>query len=359
MRKVLVILGIVAAVCLTFGYGRIPSLLQADAQDDLPTHRVERTTLTESAVALGTIKAKVGAEVKVGSRLSGVVAELRVNVGDRVAEGETLATLHDEEWRARADLLAAELAAAIANLEYAESDLARMERLSDLVPETDVDDSRRNLRVLRQQVEAARARRNEARIQLGYTVIRAPVSGTIASISTYEGETVAASFSAPTFVTILDLSRLEVQAYVDETDIGRVHEGQAVTFRVDAFPGHELSGVVQAIYPKAQMVNNVVNYVVIIDILDQQGLLIRPEMTAHVNFILEQREDTVTVPRAALLRERGQDLVIVREGEQWVERPVETGLQTPQRIEIVSGLEKGDVIVADKEAWKRRLEAGR
>lgn len=191
---------------------------------------------------------------------------------------------------------------------------------------------------------------------LGYTVIRAPVSGTIASVSTYEGETVAASLAAPTFVTIVDLDRLEVQAYVDETDIGKVTVGQRVAIRVDAFPGRELPGVVRAIYPKAQLVNNVVNYVVLVDIVDTQGLLIRPEMTAHVNFILEQRENVVSVPRNALLREGGQSFVIVRVGDEWRKRPVKTGLQTPQRIEIVSGLKEGETIVADKQAWKDHLE---
>lgn len=357
MKNVLLIVALVFAVVLVVGYTRAPSLFEAESAEALPTLRVGRTTLTDSAVALGTIKSKVGAEVKVGSRVSGVVGRLEVNVGDRVARGDVLATLQDEEWRARVDVLEAELAASEADLDYAESDLARMERLSDVVPQTDIDDARRNLRVLRSRVDAARARLEEARILLGYTVIRAPVPGTIASISTYEGETVAASFATPTFVTIVDLDRLEVQAYVDETDIGRVRQGQGVTFRVDAYPGHELEGVVQAIYPKAQLINNVVNYVVIIDILDRQGLLIRPEMTTHVDFILDEREDVLTVPRSALLHERGEDLVVVREAGRWVERPVEIGLQTPQRVEIVSGLAENEEIVSDKQEWANRSES--
>lgn len=194
---------------------------------------------------------------------------------------------------------------------------------------------------------------------LGYTVIRAPVSGTIASVSTYEGETIAASFAAPTFVTIVDLDRLEVQSYVDENDIGRVRVGQQVTFRVDAFPGKELRGVVRAIYPKAQLVNNVVNYIVIIDITDRAGLKIRPEMTVHVALILAQKENVLTAPRSALLRESGSDHVIVRTGDDWTSRRVQTGLQTPQQIEIVSGLREGDTIVTDKQAWKERTESKR
>jgi RND family efflux transporter MFP subunit len=356
MRKVIIIAALLFAGYLAYSYARSSFLREREQGEDLPTLQVSRETLTESTIATGTVKSKVGAEVKVGSQLSGVVAKLRVNIGDYVSKGDALASLHDAEWRARVDTLKAELAAATAELGYAQGELERMERLADIVPQNQVDNLRRNVAVRQAGVQQARERLAEAQIMLGYTVIRAPVSGTIASVSTYEGETVAASFAAPTFVTIVDLKRLEVQAYVDENDIGKVKSGQRVTFRVDAYPGQELEGVVQAIYPKPQLINNVVTYVVIIDIADTHGLLIRPEMTAHVSFILEQRQGVISVPRNALLREAGQTFVVVRADDQWRKRPVKTGLQTPQRIEILSGLKEGDTIVADKQAWKTHLE---
>lgn len=356
MRWVIIIAGLLLTGFMAFSYAPIRSRFQSREAVELPTLRASRTTLTDSTVAIGTIKSKVGAEVKVGSQLSGVVAELRVNVGDKVSKGEVLASLRDADLRARVDVLRAQLASAIAELEYAENELARMERMTELLPKSQIEDSRRNLKVKRADVERVRASLADAEITLGYTVIRAPVAGTIASVSTYEGETVAASFAAPTFVTIVDLDRLEVQSYVDETDIGKVQTGQRVSFRVDAFPGRELEGMVRAIYPKAQLVNNVVNYVVIIDIVDRQDLLLRPEMTVQVSFILEERENVVSVPRNALFREGGRTFVVVQSAEGWVERPVKTGLQTPQRIEIVSGLKPGETIVADKQAWKNHLE---
>jgi macrolide-specific efflux system membrane fusion protein len=330
--------------------------MRGSKQDSLPTLRVSRETLTESTVAVGTIRPKVGAEVKVGSQVSGIVAQLKVNVGDEVSRGDVLATLRDDEWRARVDVLKADLASAIAEKEYAENELQRTERLSDIIPPLQIENTRRNVKVKQATVERMRASLAEAEIQLRYTVIRAPVSGTIASVSTYKGETVAASLAAPTFVTIVDLKRLEVQSYVDETDIGKVHAGQQVTIRVDAYPGHDLAGVVQAIYPKAQLINNVVNYVVIIDITGNAGLLIRPEMTAHVTFVLEQRQGAVSIPRKALLREGGRTFVIVRQADRWSERPVQTGLQTPERVEVTAGLREGDTIVADKQAWKDAQE---
>lgn len=326
---------------------------------DLATLRVGRNDLIDSTIALGTVKPQVGAEVKVGSQLSGVVASLEVEIGDRVEKGELLATLRDAEWRARVEILEAELAAAIAETTYVRDELARYEKLEDLRPQLQLEDARRNLKVHEATIESTRARLAEARIMLGYTVIRAPMAGTIASVSTYEGETVAASLAAPTFVTIVDLERLEVQAYVDETDIGKVFVGQDVTFRVDAFADQELAGKVQAIYPKAQLTNNVVTYLVLISIKDSRGLLIRPEMTAHVSFILEQREDVLSIPRKSLLRRAGQNYVIVRQADGWVERPVEIGLATPRRIEIVSGLEGGETIAADKQDWIDSLEEQR
>ena len=295
---------VIAAAGVAF-YLWAPSAPPSPAADQAGAAEVRavRRTLTVSTVAIGTVKPKVGAEVKVGSRLSGVVRELAVNVGDVVGQGDLLALLDDAEWRVRVAALEAELG-------EAEAELA------------------------------------EARIQLGYTRITAPVGGTIASVSTYEGETVAASFAAPTFVTIVDLARLEVHAFVDETDVGRVHVGQPVTLRIDAFPGHELTGVVDAINPKAELVNNVVNYVAVVDIVGAEELEIRPEMTARVDFALERRADVVTVPRSALLREDGETFVAVRTADGWRKTPVRIGLATPQHVEIVAGLDEGAAIAS-------------
>ena len=234
-------------------------------------------------IAVGIVKSQVGAEVKVGSQLSGIVAKLHVNVGDVVKRGDALAELDDAQWRARVTSLEAELVAAEAELAYARSDVSRMERVASYSP-AQVENGRRNVQVRDAMVGQVRAKLEEARVELGYAHIRAPLSGTVASVSTYEGETVAAAFSAPTFVTIVDLARLEVQAYVDEHDIGTVQAGERVRFRVDAFRDRDLTGTVRAIYPKPQLINNVVNYIVIVDFENPPELIVRPEMTAHVTF---------------------------------------------------------------------------
>ncbi len=240
--------------------------------------------MAADVVAVGIVKSQIGAEVKVGSQLSGIVARLHVNVGDVVKRGDALAELDDAQWRARVGSLEAELAAAEAELAYARSDVSRMERVASYSP-AQVENGRRNVQVREAMVGQTRAKLDEARVELSYTRIRAPIAGTVASVSTYEGETVAAAFAAPTFVTIVDLSRLEVQAYVDEHDIGTVRAGERVQFRVDAFRDRELTGTVRAIYPKPQLLNNVVNYIVIVDFPRPPDLIVRPEMTAHVTFM--------------------------------------------------------------------------
>ena len=354
MRRTLLFVGLAGAALVALSADAIRGWFRGGEPNPLPTLVASRGSLVESTVALGILKPQVGAEVKVGSRLSGVVTDLRVGIGDRVRRGDVLAALRDDDGRARLAALAAAVAAAEAEAAFATTQLERNRQLADLVPRQQLDSLSRNLQVREAAVERARASLAEATINVGYSVIRAPVGGTIASISTYVGETVAASFAAPTFLTIVDLDRLEVQAYVDETDIGRVEVGQAVTVRVDAFPGQELPGAVRAIYPKAELINNVVDYVVIVDLRDPHGLLRRPEIPAPLDFLRARRADVGAIPRAALLQEAGESFVVVREGAEFQQRRVETGLSTPQQIEIVSGLAAGETIVADRQAWQER-----
>lgn len=329
-------------------YLRVPATDGAGGES-VPTVRVARGDLVVSTVALGTVKPMVGAEVKVGSRLSGVVEKLHVGIGDVVRKGDVLAELEDADWRVRVAGLEAEVAESAARLEYARARLRAAEAVAD-TPELDRASARMDVAVLEAGIERVRARLAEARLQLGYTRIAAPVDGTIASVSTYEGETVAASFAAPTFVSIVDLGRLEVHAYVDESDVGRVEVGQPATFSVDAHPGRELEGVVTAIRPKAEIVNNVVNYVAIITAGDAGDVTLRPEMTARVGFVLDRRENALSVPRSALVTGGGASFVLEATASGWRKAPVRTGLFTTQRIEITDGLEEGAVVIANASA---------
>jgi RND family efflux transporter MFP subunit len=307
------------------------------------TVRVARGTIESSVKATGVVKPRIGAEVKVGSRVSGVVARLHVRIGDTVAPGQLLAELETRELRARRDQAEAAMAAAGAALRYSEGDLARKHALAAaaLLPAADLDLAERARAVAEQEFRQAAANLDFARAQAGYARITAPIPGIVASVATQEGETVAASLAAPTFVTLLDLARLEVWAYVDETDIGRIRKGQAARFTVDTYPEHEFEGRVTAIYPQAEIRDNVVNYVAVVTFDAPRGRTLRPEMTAAVRIALETREDVLTLPRRAVRREQGRAYVLTAAGEK---RFVTVGSRDETVCEIVDGLRDGDEV---------------
>lgn len=164
-------------------------------------------------------------------------------------------------------------------------------------------------------------------------------------MATQEGETVAASLAAPTFVTLVDLDRLEVWAYVDETDIGRIRKGQAATFTVDTYPDHPFEGRVSAVYPQAEIRDNVVNYVAVVTFDPPRDRTLRPEMTAAVRIAIETRENVLTVPRRALRREEGRSYVLTPGAEK---RWVKVGSRDETDCEIVEGLREGDEVLLDE-----------
>ena len=134
--------------------------------------------------------------------------------------------------------------------------------------ELKLDESRleSDVRLQEAVVEKARATLREERIRLSYATITATIDGIVAFVSTQEGETVVAGLSAPTFVTLIDLSKLEVTAFVDETDIGKVKVRQKVKFTVDAYPEKFFAARAREIHPKAIIKDNVVNYEVMLEI---------------------------------------------------------------------------------------------
>jgi RND family efflux transporter MFP subunit len=331
---------------------------RVDQQQIRQTGRVGFSKLTETVVSTGVIRPMVGAEVNVGSRVSGTVVNLPVKVGDKVEPGQLLAELDTTALEATADQMRADVALARPRVALAESVLKRRQQLAGqgLASAEDLDIALSDLAVKRAQLEASEARLRSAEIILGYTRITAPLRGVVAEVTTREGETVAADFSAPTFVTIVDLDRLEVLAYVDETDIGRIKAGQSATFTVeikagqsatftvDTYPQMEFKAVVNTIQPSAELQNNVVNYVVRLEFEPVDGFILRPEMTAHLRLVVAEREDALTVPRSALIRRDGRQFVWVQGEDGWVETSVRTGWRSESIVEILAGVSQDDVI---------------
>lgn len=386
----------VAALIAWFGLG---DRQEAQASNEVVT--VAPRTFTATVVAIGAVKPQIGAEVRVGSRLSGRVWRLRANIGDRVEKGAVLAELETAELDAVVAQRTAELTLAQARRTgldalapgeeaRAQADVARFEAEAKLaaeelrrqqallvkglaprataeaaedrhtVAQADLESARRALDLVRaglgeqrKQADAdiarARAALESASVDRAFTVLRAPISGVVASVSTQEGETVAAGLSAPTFVTIIDLERLQLNAYVDEVDIGKIVAGQSVTFTVDAFPSKDFTGQVAAIYPSATVQDNVVKYIVAVDMADTYGGLLRPEMTANVRIQLEERT-ALAVPARAIRQEGGRSVVYVVEGEASAARPVRLGWRDGPWTELAEGVRAGERILVEAPA---------
>jgi macrolide-specific efflux system membrane fusion protein len=309
---------------------------------------VTRRDIGATVLATGVVRPQVGAEVRVGSRVSGVLERLYVTDGDRVRRGQLLAQLDSAEFAARAALAEASLENAKVENEYATSEFTRAEASlrSQVITEVEFTEARRLRDVRASQLRQAEAALESARIQLSYTNIFAPIDGVVATVSTQVGETIAASLAAPTFVTIVDLDRLEVWAYVDETDIGRVEVGQPVLFTVDTYPDTEFEGVVTAIRPTAEIQDNVVNYITVIEIVGGHGKTLRPEMTATVNIVLERRDNVIAVPNTAVRRDRDGPYVFTVRGEERVRQPIDIGYRGREYTEVVEGLSEGDSVLA-------------
>jgi len=311
------------------------------------THKVQRGDISTSVLATGIIKPKIGAEVKVGSSVSGIVKKLHVNIGDTIQKGALLAELDDIEYRAQYNQTLAAVDNAKSNMDYAKMTLARQKRLrqKNFNSQNDLDVAQNNYNRSVAQVKQTEANLDYAQIQLAYTKIYATISGVVASISTQEGETVAASFSAPTFATIIDLDRLEIRVYVDETDIGKIQNKQKATFTVDTYSNTDFEGTVQTIYPKAELKDNVVNYVTIINIDNYHDKILRPEMTTIVHIHLEKREDVILIPYQAIIKEFGKKYVKVQRGKIIEKQVIETGIKRNKMVEITRGLNENEIII--------------
>ena len=307
---------------------------------------VKSMNLPAQVIATGTVTPRVGAEIKVGPRVSGQLKKLNVRIGDVVKKGDVLAVLEERDLQANVDKAEAQLRAAKAAEVYTAANYERLESLlpKGYVSKDAVDAARQARDSAVATVKSAQASLDYAKIQLSYATITAPIAGVVESVATNEGETVAASFNAPTFVTLIDLSRLEVDAYVDEVDIGGVKVGQEATFTVDAYPNKTFKGTVEAIHPQAVIQDNVVNYDVIIGINDAFEGILRPTMTANVTITLNTLSGALAIPMRAVKRENGKTFVMIPEGKGMIQRPVTLGRESGDFVQIKAGLSEGDKV---------------
>ncbi len=316
---------------------------------------VEKRDMGSLVQATGIIKPKVGAEVKVGARITGKVEHLYANIGDRVKKGQILVRLEQDDLKARADQAEAGYLEAAAAFDKAKIDLERDKPLAKegYISQQNIDVLQNVHDIAKARVLRAKADQDYAKAQLSYATISAPINGTIASVTTQQGETVAAGLNSPTFITIIDLNKLEVNAYVDETDVGKIDVGQEALFTVDTFADRDFKGRVTAVYPRAVLQENVVNYITLISIENSEGKL-KPDMTANMTITLKKKKGVLAVPGAAIVREGGKKYAMLQAKDgKTIRREVKTGWKESTYMEITSGLKEGDVVVINSGNGKK------
>ena len=292
---------------------------------------VERGDIFAVVSATGTI-APVNS-VNVSSKLTGLIKEVRINENDIVTAGQVLVILDDTR-------LSALVAQAQARLANASANFERMKRLNSIGAT-----SNQQMDAARMEYNVAQASYDETASQLEDTVIRAPVAGTVIGKPIPAGQTVSPGISTPmVLLTVADMSKMQIEALIDESDIGKILVGQNVSFTVDAYPDKTFDGEVASISHKANIQQNVVYYPVIIDVDSPQGLL-RPTMTARVSVHAGESKNTLIVPLQAVKQTKNQRYVQVLKNGQPQNTAVTTGLASDDKIEITKGLKEGDQII--------------
>ena len=313
---------------------------------DPPTFApVELRTMAATVAATGVVRLRVGAEVRVGSQVSGIVRKLNVTVGSRIRKDDVIAEIDSRGLEARLAQARSAVAVAEQDVRRAQVELARARQLGErqLVPRQQVEDLSLALDDAKAKLTKAQRDADVVETDLSYARIRAPISGTVASVSTQEGETVAASFTAPTFVTIIGDHALQLIALVDETDIGAVAPRNPVVFTVEAYSGREFKGHVERIAPKATIVSGVVNYDVMITI-DSPADVLKPDMTANISIRTAERQ-ALLVPNVAVQRDGDDRFVYVDRGGVVTKRPIAIGTREAGFTEVMRGLSAGERVL--------------
>jgi HlyD family secretion protein len=261
---------------------------------------VSRGDVTQTVTANGTLNPVV--LVNVGTQVSGTVTRLYADFNATVKAGQVLLELDPTLFRAAVEQSRGNVANAEAALRLARANERRVRELfaQEYVSQQDLDQAVQAREAAEAQVRSARGQLARDEANVGYSVIRSPVSGTVVSRQVDVGQTVAASFQTPTLFQIAqDLTKMQINTNVAEADIGKIRTGMPVRFTVDAFPDRRFEGTVQQIRLNPIVQQNVVTYNVVVSVDNPERVLL-PGMTAYISVDVDQRRDVLLVPTAAL-----------------------------------------------------------
>ena len=376
MRRVslgLAVVGAAVVAWLLFAWGG-----RGERGPQYVTARVDRGTIRAAVTATGTVNPVI--TVQVGTYVSGPIQNILVDFNSPVQRGQLLAKIDPRPFQVKVDGAAADLGNARAKLDKDRADLelkrvtlqrTRALRGPGIVAESDLDVAVSNERQARAQlalddaeIASAEAKVREAQVSLAYTDIVSPVDGVVVSRNVDVGQTVAATFQTPTLFQVAeDLTKMQVQASVSESDIGAVAPGQDVSFSVDAYPGATFAGRVTQVRNAPVTVQNVVTYDVVATV-DNQDRRLKPGMTANVTITTATVEDTLRVTTSALRfrppaaegttgaaaaaqRNGGPGPRVWKVGAHGEPQPVPVtvGVTDDRYTQITGGLAEGDAII--------------
>lgn len=339
-HKTWLIVGLVAIAAIKVGFDYQESRTNAATAAPKLT-QVERGDIVTTVSATGTIQPVN--QVDISSKITGQIQEVRVKENEPVTIGQVLIVLDDSR-------LKAQVTQAREKLNNTAVNFQRNNRLKAIgaVSEQQLDNSRMEYNV-------AQANYDEVVEQLNESVITSPIDGVVIGKPLPAGQMVAQGISNPMVIlTIADMSKMQIEAQVDETDIGKVAVGQKASFTVDTYPGKNFEGIVSSISRKATTTQNVVYYTVIVDVHDAQQQLM-PSMTARLSIHAGESKNTLTVPLAAVkTNAKQQQYVITYRDGKTQDVAVTTGLTGEDRVEITGGVHEGEQIVLAQAQAKQR-----
>lgn len=312
MKKIKVGIGALAVAGLVIWY--FMSGGQNNGIIGYKTVRADKGAIIKTVSSSGVVQPLQ--QVQVGTQVNGPIRNLYADFNSRVKEGDLIAQIDPSTYQARVTQAQANLTSSIANVRRVEASLSQSEKeleraremsRRELISQSELDAAVASYYSLLAQVEVAKASveqsqasLNDAQINLSYTTIKSPISGIVISRNVDEGQTVVASLSAATlFIIANDLTKMQIQASVAESDIGKIALKQLVRFTVDAYPDNKFTGRVEQIRLMPTTVSNVVTYTVIINAENQDEKLL-PGMTATLSFEVEKKDDVLRLPNAAL-----------------------------------------------------------
>lgn len=368
-KKILIGLAIAAAaiVCLLLFRGKSSG---AGAYR-LTTAQTERTTISHSVTATGTVEPVV--KVEVGTQVSGIIDKIYVDYNSVVTKGQLIAEMDKVNLQAELISKEADLASSKTEFEYQEKNYARSRMLHEkqLISDTDYETAAYNYERAKSSYDRNLSDMTKVRRNLQYAIITSPIDGVVINRAVEEGQTVAAGFSTPTLFTIAnDLTQMRVIADVDEADIGQVEEGQNVRFSVDAYPNDVFEGKVTQVRLEAVVTSNVVTYEVVISAYNPE-LKLKPGLTANVTIYTLERPNVLTIPSKAIrfipdeqilqtMRlsvspapqplPAGKKIVWRKEGDTLRPLIITTGVSSLNLTEVTEGLSDGEEIVLELES---------